>query len=202
MSAGDLCPQCGQVHSRCTSHKKKARGGGPCNRHPLPGATVCYIHGGEARQVKAKAEQRLQDEHARQAVATYGLPLEIEPHQALLDEVYRTHGHVIWLRDTIQALQAEQLHGPVGGGEHSEPRHEPHVWIRLYQEERRHLARVAFDCIKAGIEERRIKLAEQDAERIVAYTKGLLGELGINPGSEKARVAVRKHLTLIAGGQS
>lgn len=183
---------------KCTANSK--RSGKRCTNWPIKGSTVCRMHGGSAGQVRAKAKERQQEEAAQRAVVVYGLPVEVDPHTALLEELCRTAGHIAWLRHRIEELTEQTLHGPVGGSEHGYPREEPHVWVRLYQEERRHYAAVARDCIKAGIEERRIQLAEQQAELIASYTRALLSDLGIDPGSEKARVAVRKHLTLVAGG--
>lgn len=46
---------------------------------------------------------------AEHAVATYGLPRDIDPSEALLDEVRWTAGHVSWLRDRIQELEQDAL---------------------------------------------------------------------------------------------
>lgn len=199
-----LCP-CGCGHERdpakCAGHSKRT--GKPCDTYPVPGSTVCRFHGaGRNTPAGKKARERLENQAAQAAVAAYGLPREVDPHTALLEELWHTAGHVAWLRDRVQGLDEDGMYGPVGGGEHAEPRQEPHVWIRLYQEERKHLASVARDCIKAGIEERRVKLAEQQAQLIVQYTRALLADLGIDPGTEQARVAMRKHLTLVAGSAS
>jgi hypothetical protein len=48
------------------------------------------LHGGAGPQVQRKAEERLRREAAERGVATLGLPREVAPHEALLEEVYRT----------------------------------------------------------------------------------------------------------------
>jgi len=45
-----------------------------CRRAPIPGGTVCMMHGGAAPQVAAAARRRLQDRAAR--VACFDLGLE------------------------------------------------------------------------------------------------------------------------------
>lgn len=194
-----LCA-CGCGHERdpakCAGHAKST--GKPCDKYPVDGSTVCQKHGA-ARGTPARkaAEQRVAEQAARAAVASYGLPVEVDPHTALLEELWHTAGHVAWLREQVRELEAGDMYGPVGGGEHSDPRYEPHVWIRLYQEERKHLANVARDCIKAGIEERRVKLAEQQGALIAQVIRGILTDLGVDQRPEVPTI-VRKHLSLVA----
>lgn len=69
---------CGLPAGHGTDHV----GVGRCSRHG--GATKTHV-------VAARREQ------AVRAVATYGLPREIDPHAALLEELHRTAGHVAWL---------------------------------------------------------------------------------------------------------
>lgn len=175
----------------------KTRAGGTCGRPAgwgtdHPGIGRCKLHAG-ATPNHEKAAQR---EIAANAVEVYGLPREVDPHTALLEELWRTAGHVAWLRVRIGELEPEQLHGPVGGGETSIPREVPHVWVVLYQEERKHLANVARDCIRAGIEERRVQLAEEQGRLLARVIRGILDDLGVSDRPEVPRV-VRKHLALV-----
>lgn len=52
----------GSTRQRCRAH---ARSGKRCKRFPIPGGTVCVMHGGAAPQVAAAARGRLQDAYAR-----------------------------------------------------------------------------------------------------------------------------------------
>src|SRR5216110_3198844 len=61
---------------------------------PHPGTGRCKNHGGCTPTHVAAGTKAL----AEQAVATYGLPLDVSPTEALLDEVKWTAGHVAWLR--------------------------------------------------------------------------------------------------------
>lgn len=187
---------------RCTAKSKQS--GERCKRAATPGANVCAIHGGKTPAVVAAAERRLKVAAAERVLATYGLPVEVDPLNALLGELHRTAGHVAWLGLLIAELEHDEegrsglrQWRPAGedGGYWA-----PSVWVELYQRERAHLARVASDCLKAGVEERRVRLAE-DQGRLVADTiRRIVVGLGLDPASDNVREIVRRELTLVAGG--
>ena len=177
----------------------KTRAGTPCKARRgwgtgHPGYGRCKLHGGLSPSGRKAAGVQ----QARAAVAAYGLPREVDPHTALLEELHRTAGHVAWLGGRVAALDDGDMAGPVGGGQGGWPSIEPHIWIRLYQEERRHLAHVAKTCVVVGIEERRVHLAEAQGELIAGVLRGVLADLGV--GDDPAVPAVvRRHLMLVAG---
>ena len=80
------------------------RQGRRCRKPPVPGATVCNVHGGKAPQVAKAAAKRISKKHAEAMVAVYGLPIETTAEDALFDELHRSKGHVVWLQDRVQAL--------------------------------------------------------------------------------------------------
>lgn len=155
---------------------------------------------------------------ARQAVDTYGLPRDVAPAQALLDEVARTAGHVEWLADIVRSLDPDAL---VWGktkeesGRAPEPADDgdpvevdpttitrtagPSVWLALYQWERKHLTEVCKTAIAAGIAERQVKLAEQHGHLIADVLRKVLAdpELGLTDAQRKVVPTVaRRHLSL------
>lgn len=188
---------------RCTAKSK--RSGERCKRAAIVGGTVCNIHGGKAKQVKQKAEHRADVERATKAVVVYGLPREVDPHTALLEELHRTAGHVAWLEEIVGAGKMTKSQSPTGkeravrldqrvfgGGD------QPSVWVELLQRERKHLLDVAKTCISVGIEERRVRLAEQQGALLAQAIKGILMDLGVADRPEVPDV-VRRHLTLVSG---
>ena len=54
------------------------------------------------------------------------------------------------------------------------------VWLKLWNEERDRLARAAAAAIKAGIEERRVALAEQHGQAIAAAIHRILDRLDLD----------------------
>ena len=175
------------------------RGGNQCKRPSgwgtdHVGIGACKLHGGSTpNHVKAANKTK-----AEIAVATYGLAREIDPHSALIEELHRTAGHVAWLADLIGQFERDAQLIQTSYSEHGSV-DSPSVWVDMYDRERKHFASVAKTCISVGIEERRVKLAEQQGELMAQVIRGLLSDLNI-PLTEEVQTVVRRNLTLIQGG--
>lgn len=210
----------------CGAKNKKTD---PCGLSPVPGATRCGRHGGKAPQVQAAAARRVAEADAKEqmvkAVRTLGLPIDIDPGKALLDEIHWTAGHVAWLRDKVQELETvgnltrgtedkvtwskdgdEEFNA--GSDESSNPNAHSlvwgqteyrdktggddagqtvveqagiNIWYQLYLKEREHLAKVCSLALRAGIEERKVKLAESQGLLVADVIRRILGALGLTP---------------------
>lgn len=180
------------MKQRCTGHS--SRTGKPCKLWPVRGSKVCHKHGASAKQVRAKAQDRLIEEQIRAEMATYGRPIETSPADALLSEVHRTAGHVAWLQYRVAELEERELvwgrTKDKWGGEDRGTTEEakPHVLLTLYQEERKHLVRVSAEAIRCGIEERRVKLAESQGALVAGVIRAILGDLQLTP-EQQAKVS-------------
>jgi hypothetical protein len=170
----DLCTKCNHTHDpeKCTGHNGA---GQPCRNRPIRGGSVCSTHGGSAPQVRAAADQRLLDRQAVLALETFGLPREVDPHTALLEELHRAAGAVQWLQAVVADLKQSQV-----GGES--------VWVKLWAEERDRLVKVAKTCVDVGIEERRVRLAEQAGAQLAAVVRAVLDRLALS--SEQQALAL------------
>lgn len=206
------CARCGGEHVGCTAH---SRSGKPCGNPPMHGQSVCRMHGGSAPSARAAAEKRLRAEVAERAVVTFGLPREISPAEALIEELHRTAGAVAWLavivgelstlpgrRETEEGYDGTRVvdHGAVmqyQRGEGGILWERPSVWLDLYERERKHLAAVAKECMALGLEQRRVELAEQQGELLARVLRGVLVELNVWGNPETPGV-VRRHLELVA----
>src|SRR5207245_1155584 len=60
----------------------------------------CFRHGGSTRNHQVAAGKAM----AEQRMRTYGSPIDVELHVALLEEVRRTAGHVAWLNEVVSDL--------------------------------------------------------------------------------------------------
>lgn len=170
---------------------KKRQGEGNCTRPAGWGTShvgegPCKLHGGSTWSVAKGSHLRLVERRMREAMVTYGLPIETSPADALLAEVYRTVGAVKWLGDCIAELEPDALTWgttQIKTGGHDGGITEtavPHVLLQLYQDERKHLVRVSAEAIRCGIEERRVRLAESHGALVANVIRGVLADLGLS----------------------
>ena len=171
---------------RCTAHNQS---GNRCKNPAVPGATVCRFHGGAAPQVQAAAQRRLALHEAEEAARTLGLLIDISPEQALLDEVQRCAGMVAFYQRQVEQIANVSAQDLVWGrtkekvgGEDSGTTYESgsNAWLVLFNQERDRLTRVCAAAIKAGIEERRVKLAEQQGILVAAVIRRILTRLNLS----------------------
>ncbi|MFC8732164.1 hypothetical protein ACFT5B_06880 [Luteimicrobium sp. NPDC057192] len=165
------------------------------------------MHGAASPRARDAAQRRLAEQEAARQVATLGLPVDITPTDALLQEVQWTAGHVQWLRGKVAELEEQDLvwgqtkvkEGGDDRGTTEEAK--PSIWYVLYEAERKHLVTVCTAALKAGVEERRVRLAEQQGDLVALAITRILAALDLTP-DQQARVpeVVPRELRVIAGG--
>lgn len=122
----------------------------------------------------------------RQTADRLGLPIEIDPAIALINAVWEAEGNLAFYRAQVQQLQSltDTEFGPGGASKEV-----ANVLVVLYHEAERWRARVAADALKAGVEERRVRMAEADAARILGAQVAALIAIGVGDRLEEFRVA-------------
>lgn len=205
----------------CTASDDNGR---PCTQPAVAGDRRCAGHWGTgrgyaARRIRnlaarvAERENDMKHDFSRD-LAKYGPPIVVDPGVALLGEVHRTAGHVAYLERRVRELEESELvwskvmesreegQVPGGGGGgggtidvlRTEHRQEINKWWQLYMSERKHLAQVSLAALKAGIEERRVRLAERGVDILEDALSNALTELGLDPSSERVRAVLGHHL--------
>jgi hypothetical protein len=163
------------------------------------------LHGGKTKTHVKNAQKAI----AVKGRDTYGLPIDVDPAQALLDEVHRTAGHVAWLGAIVAAMRKGDLGWGITkvkrGGEDFGTTYESklNVYLSLYQDERKHLTRVCETAIKAGVEQKRLTLETHRAELMVKMLEMVFGKLELTPEqSEKLEELVPEALKSLADLES
>lgn len=129
-------------------------------------------------------------------------PRSVDPGALLIEEIERSAGVIDWLEGRIAALDEDtefiydvivttQENGSNAQGAidstKTETRKEIHHYWRMLEKERAHLAQVTTSALRAGVEERRVRLAERSVSALEAAMSYALMELGLDPHNERVR---------------
>lgn len=156
-----------------------------------PGYGRCKKHGGSTPASSKHAHRQ----QAAELVDSLSIPVETSPTDALLDEVRHVAGDVRFLRQQVKALGydlTQEVTTSEFGGYQA-----PSVWVDMYWTAHDRLVKVAAATLKAGVEERRVKIAEEQGQIIADAIRGMLADLGVEITPE-VRGVVRRHLELVA----
>lgn len=156
----------------------------------------CKHHGGATRNgIRHAASAR-----AETLVQTYGIPRDITPAAALLEEVRYAAGHVAWLRGKVAELEPEALTWGVAevahksatefGGTDTTERAALNVWLEAYHRERRYLLDVSKAALAAGVEERLVQLAEAQGLAVVSVLARVFERLALTEAQRQLAVTV------------
>jgi hypothetical protein len=201
----------GHDKPRCGATTRSAN---PCRRPAgwgtgHVGVGCCKLHLGSTATHGRAASLEL----ARQECATLGIPIEIDPGEALIRELWETAGNVAFYRQLVAQLPthpepdlfipaSDEDENADGGGhwERGQPgvygrtyhvsgiptgEAKVHILVALYNDERKHLTDVASAALRAGVEERRVRMAEADATRILEAQVKTLVTMGLSDRLEE-----------------
>lgn len=186
---GVPCKRCGTIHERCTGHRTN---GQPCRKNPLKGLTVCASHGGSTKAARAAGKRRTEEAAAVVEAARFATRRDIHPADALLELVQWTAGEVDYWRGKVDQLDDEELAGNlVTKTEQGQDKGQPtdlttteaaeHIYIRMLAKSSDRLATYAAAALRAGVDERRIALAEGQGAMVAAVIRRILDALNLTP---------------------
>ena len=188
MTNTPTCITCGQHHPGCTAHNRQ---GNPCGNKPLTGLTVCHRHGGATRASQAKRRRHLAAVKAATAAARFNARTDLNPADALLDLVHYQAGIVAYWRARVEQIDDDNLEWGTVKTEQGSERGETtditteqagaHIAYAMLREAQHDLAVYATAALKAGVEERRVQLAERQGSLVAAAIRSILAALNLTP---------------------
>jgi hypothetical protein len=183
------------------------------------GMEVCYFHGGASELKSGRGVVRRAMTGTEHLLNNYGGPVPIDPVSGLLQEVYRTNGHILWLQERLLTEDPEPLvesmwrhasGNPVncfrGPNEKEREEHFPNaylaIWMQLYHQERAHFIKACTAAVGANAADRFARLMDVQGELIAMAIGRILQALELDPlQQQKAREVVPVQLRAIVSGE-
>lgn len=159
----------------------------------MKGQKVCGTHGGRAPQSRAAAALRIEREKAEAAVRRLNVSVDVDPQTALLDELHRAVGleQVLRYEADVQLGQADATIEQVTSG----------PLYATWRRQAEYVARVASECLRCGIAERQVRLAEQQGALIADLLRKVFDDPELGLSGEQREVLRRvagRHLRAVA----
>lgn len=190
----------------------KTRSGKPCKRRAGAGTDHlghgrCSNHGGATRNGAKHAAREEADELVSEVAGLAGVGEPIDPHAVLERLVWMAWAKVQWFTSKVEALQSETVlvrpRKEAMGGKEGTVRdlrdmEQLNLWIQLQDEAMERAARMSTMAIKAGVEERTVRVAETYGQTIGMLLERVFGDLRLTPEQlERARESVPRHLAAL-----
>lgn len=188
-----ICEKCGKIHvthwggAACVGHITGSDPLEPCSKAPRAGRTVCRNHGGNLPNLARQAEQKLALMSAEGEIATLMRECDI-PDQHPIDgllEVVRVSGAMMRLltvkvgelQEDVEVTEVLDENPKTGDlklrrtapndgfwGLDKDGQMVPHTYVQLLRIWTERYEKACATALSAGIEERRIRLAEDTAD--------------------------------------
>src|SRR5205807_3001757 len=79
----------------------RRKDGSPCQAYSVPPSDFCWFHGAQTNPVKRQKHTEKVVEAAQELMQTLGAPQHTTPAEFVLQELYRTNGHILWLQERL-----------------------------------------------------------------------------------------------------
>lgn len=207
--------KCGAI----LTSKKADRPDKDCQNWALRGGVNCWQHTVDKREVEKKADlaaahTTIQRNETRRKAVLYGLPQDVTPTEALLQELARTQGHVLWLAGKVADIVDEKdlLWGKIEqttrSGDDEEHNWDEtkysaaeNNWLRMYKAERFHLVHVANTITKLGIAEAYVRVAAAQAQMFETALLTILDGAGVDKADPAIRALVAATMRQLSTAQ-
>lgn len=214
MTLEKICDDCGKVHKTrtggvaCKAHLTGTGKTVPCSRSPIQGGAVCRTHGGALKATQIAASQRLAMMSAVGEIGDLMRECDI-PEQHPIDgllEVVRLSGSMMRLLtikvgELDEDPQVREVLVEGKGGELStkwvsdregfwgldkDGQMVPHIYVQLLRVWTERYERACKTALDAGIEERRLRLAEDTSETFFQALSKAVIAAGLDPELRQA----------------
>lgn len=179
--------------TRVRCHATSRSTGKPCGRYAISGGTVCYWHGGNTPQARAKATERIAAAEAL-TVAQRLVADSDEPHRDPVEHLR----HLLRVAAVVERVLAAEVAdlpqivevGAVGW--------QPHVLVKMWDDARDRQAALAATARKLGLEERLVEAEETQGRQFAAAIRQILDGLDLTETQRGLAPAVVRQAMIAA----
>lgn len=209
-----ICEACGKIHVTpkgnvaCKAHlSDRSEQLTPCSRDPIRGGFVCRSHGGAIKATQVAAQERLALMSAQGEIANLMRECDI-PEQHPIDgllEVVRVSGSMMRLltikvgelaeepvihevlEETDNSIEIRRVtDGEAFWGLNAREEMAPSIFVGMLHQWTERYERACKTALDAGIEERRIQLAEDTSETFFLALGKAVQSAGLDPATRAA----------------
>jgi hypothetical protein len=159
------------------------------------------MHGGAAKQVRAAGRRNVALAAIKEQLTSLGGSIDVDPAEAMLAMVREAAWNVAYLRELVSALRGgvddaegqyvlnadgvAELHPSYVGAQIAvrlapdDWRADPHVLVKMYNDERDRLVKFAKLCRDAGVQERQVQIAEEQGRWLATVLDLVLDQLNL-----------------------
>lgn len=146
----------------------------------------CKYHGGSTPSHRSNAVKQ----EAQRQMSVMGDPIEVTPGQALQSVLNLSAGALVWLKAMVAGLTEGDVANPEGQS-----------LLRLYNDERERVARIAKACADAGVSEREIQLSERQTEIMGEFLEAVMDRIHLTAEQRRAvGPAIREAMPALLAG--
>lgn len=183
---------------------KSKRSGKRCEAYPMQGTTVCRMHGGQAKQVKAAAVRRLAAERVSEDVKNALAFESLDPVTDPLEALARLADEALVMKEALAA----RVNGldSIRYSSHGSGTEQLRAEVALYERALDRSARFLDLLVKSGFEERRVQITREHALQFAHAQRAILdrmlaGVMALDAltGDSEARDALRRRWSELVG---
>lgn len=166
--------------------------GNPCGGWAINGGTVCAAHGGKAPQVRAKAQENLENARVERLLYEHGVDACGDPIEALQRLIGRALAIEAALGERVNDLKKVRYKDKNGA---EQMRSE----VALLERAMDRAGKLLVDVARLNIEERLAKVTEKQAQMAMDALAAAMREMGMSAEQQReARGHVARHLRAVS----